>query len=94
MKIPGDFSKNRRDHRVYLRSVEVSLFREQLLARATDTRLLFPGLDPAVACELGHSDGGALFFSTYRHPYEGEKRVHAARLDAWCVRAWTLLGQT
>jgi integrase len=145
MEIPGELSKNRRDHRVYLTSVEVSLFREQLLARATGTRLVFPntagrqwnrsrfrdqiwakavaavamrdreqsggrssiydgftfhllrhtagslmalaGLDPAVACErLGHSDGGALFLRTYRHLYEGEKRVQAARLDAM-VRA-------
>jgi integrase len=145
MEIPGELSKNRRDHRVYLTSVEMSLFREQLLARASGTRLVFPnasarawnrsrfreqvwsksveaaathdrersgrgssiydgftfhllrhtagslmalaGLDPAVACErLGHSDGGALFLRTYRHLYEGEKRVQAARLDAM-VRA-------
>jgi hypothetical protein len=44
------------------------------------------GLDPAVACErLGHSGGGALFLRTYRHLYEGEKRVEAARLDAMVV---------
>ena len=30
--------------------------------------------------------GGALFLRTYRHLYEGEKRIHAARLDAF-VRA-------
>jgi integrase len=145
MEIPKEQSKNRRDHRIYLTSVEVALFREQLLARATSTSLVFPntagrqwnrsrfreqvwaksveaaakhdrersgrsssiydgftfhllrhtagslmalaGLDPAVACErLGHSDGGALFLRTYRHLYEGEKRVQAARLDAM-VRA-------
>ena len=40
------------------------------------------GLDPAVASErMGHTDGGALFFSTYRHLYEGEKRVQARRLE-------------
>ena len=42
MEIPFELSKNRRDHRIYLTSVEVALFREQLLARATGTRLLFP----------------------------------------------------
>jgi hypothetical protein len=36
------------------------------------------GLDPAVASErMAHTDGGALFLSTYRHLYEGEKRVQA-----------------
>ena len=41
------------------------------------------GLDPAVASErMAHTDGGALFLSTYRHLYEGEKRVQAARLEA------------
>ncbi len=45
------------------------------------------GYDPAVAAErMGHTDGGALFLRTYRHLYEGEKRSHAARLDAF-VRA-------
>jgi len=40
------------------------------------------GLDPAVASEwMGHTDGGALFLSTYRHLYEGEKRVQARRLE-------------
>ena len=28
------------------------------------------------------TDGGALFLRTYRHLYEGEKRVQAARLEA------------
>ena len=41
------------------------------------------GYDPAVAAErMGHKDGGALFLRTYRHLYEGEKRVNAARFDA------------
>ena len=125
--------------------VEVALLREQLLARAPGTNLVFPtpeggswnrfrfgdrvwrksvaaavrhdveavggqpsaldgftfhllrhtagslmaaaGYDPAVAAErMGHTDGGALFLRTYRHLYEGEKRLHAARLDAY-VRA-------
>jgi hypothetical protein len=44
-------------------------------------------MDPAVAAErLEHSDGGALFHKTYRHLYEGEKRVQARRLEA-LVRA-------
>jgi len=140
MPIPAELSKNKRDHRVYLTSFEVKLFREQLLARTPGTRLVFPngkgeqwnrsrfgeqvwkksveaaaksdrelnggpsvfdgftfhmlrhtagslmalaGLDPAVASErMGHTDGGALFLRTYRHLYEGEKRVQAARLEA------------
>jgi hypothetical protein len=40
--IPAELSKNKRDHRVYLTSFEVALFREQLLARAPGTRLVFP----------------------------------------------------
>ena len=45
------------------------------------------GYDPAVVAErMGHTDGGALFLRTYRHLYEGEKRVNADRLDA-LVRA-------
>jgi integrase len=152
MPIPAELSKNKREHRVYLTSTEIALFREQLMARPGGTALVFPnprgekwdrsrfreqvwtksieaaarqardasgreatvydgftfhmlrhtagslmalaGLDPAVACErLGHTDGGALFLKTYRHLYEGEKRVQAARLDA-LVRssldtAWT-----
>jgi integrase len=141
MPIPAELAKNRREHRVYLTDIEVALFREQLMARAPGTRLVFPtvegkqwdrarfrdrvwlksieaaashdraeaerelsifdgfnfhllrhtagslmavaGMDPAVAAErMGHTDGGALFLRTYRHLYEGEKRVHAARLQA------------
>ena len=141
MPIPAELAKNKREHRVYLTSVEVALFREQLMARAPGTRLVFPtpeggqwnrarfrdrvwlksvaaaakndkeeserdvsvfggftfhwlrhtagslmaiaGLDPAVASErMGHTDGGALFLKTYRHLYEGEKRVQAQRLEA------------
>ena len=41
------------------------------------------GLEAAVASEwMGHTDGGALFLRTYRHLYEGEKRVQASRLEA------------
>jgi len=141
MPIPAELSKNKREHRVYLTSLEVSLLREQLLARPPGTRLVFPNakgeqwnrsrfrdqvwakaveacakhdrekgggaasifegftfhmlrhtagslmalaeLDPAVASErMGHTDGGALFLRTYRHLYEGEKRVQASRLEA------------
>jgi integrase len=140
MPIPAELSKNKRDQRVYLTSFEVALLREQLLARAPGTPLVFPnakgeqwnrsrfgeqvwkksveaaaksdrelhgrlpsvfdgftfhmlrhtagslmalaGLDPAVASErMGHTDGGALFLRTYRHLYEGERRVQAARLE-------------
>jgi integrase len=141
MPIPAELAKNRREHRVYLTQIEISLLREQLVARAPGTRLVFPpaeggqwnrarfrdrvwvrsvqaaarhdrkqtaqedsvfdgfnfhwlrhtagslmavaGLDPAAASErMGHTDGGGLFLSTYRHLYEGEKRVQAARLEA------------
>ena len=42
------------------------------------------GYDPAVAAErIGHTDRGALFLRTYRHLYEGEKRIHTERLDAF-----------
>jgi integrase len=141
MPVPAELSKNKRDHRVYLTDLEVSLLREQLMARAPGTPLVFPtveggqwnrsrfrdrvwlkfvaaaakndreesgrassvfdgftfhwlrhkagslmavaGLDAAVASErMGHTDGGALFLRTYRHLYEGEKRVQARRLEA------------
>ena len=141
MPIPAELSKNKRDHRVYLTDLEVGLLREQLMARAPGTPLVFPtieggewnrsrfrdrvwaksvaaaakhdrvesgrdssvfdgfnfhwlrhtagslmavaGIDAAVASErMGHTDGGALFLRTYRHLYEGEKRVQALRLQA------------
>ncbi len=141
MPIPAELAKNKREHRVYLTAVEVALLREQMMARAPGTPLVFPtpeggqwdrsrfrdrvwlksvaaaarhdrqesgraasvfdgftfhwlrhtagslmavaGLDPAAASErMGHSDGGALFLKTYRHLYEGEKRLQAQRLEA------------
>jgi len=42
MTIPPRLSKNRRAHRVYLTDLEAGLFREQLLARAPGTALVFP----------------------------------------------------
>lgn len=42
MPIPAELSKNRREHRVYLTRTEISLLREQLLARPAGTRLVFP----------------------------------------------------
>jgi integrase len=42
MTIPPRLSKNRRAHRIYLTDLEVGLFREQLLARAPGTALVFP----------------------------------------------------
>lgn len=40
--VPAELAKNRRDHRIYLTELEVALFREQLLARAAGTQLVFP----------------------------------------------------
>jgi integrase len=42
MMIPPRLSKNRRAHRIYLTDLEAGLFREQLLARAPGTALVFP----------------------------------------------------
>ena len=42
MPIPAELAKNRREHRVYLTKVEVALLREQLMARAPGTTLVFP----------------------------------------------------
>ena len=54
-----------------------------LLRHTAGSLMAAAGLDPAVAWErLGHTDGGALFLRTYRHLYEGEKRIQAERLEA------------
>jgi len=62
-----------------------SVFREftfHLLRHTAASLMALAGMDPAVAAErLEHSDGGALFLKTYRHLYEGEKRIQAKRLD-------------
>jgi integrase len=42
LEVPQALAKNRREHRIQLTPVEVKLFREQLLARAGSTRLVFP----------------------------------------------------
>lgn len=42
MLAPAELQKNRCEHLVYLTDVEKQLFREQLLARAAGTRLVFP----------------------------------------------------
>ncbi len=42
ISIPRSLAKNRRDHRVFLTAGEVTLLREQLVARPRRTRLLFP----------------------------------------------------
>ncbi len=42
MTIPAALAKNKREHRVYLTSTEITLFREQLLVRPTGTNLVFP----------------------------------------------------
>ena len=69
-------------------------FTFHMLRHTAGSLMALAGLDPAVACErLGHTDGGALFLKTYRHLYEGEKRIQADRLDALVQssldRAWT-----
>jgi integrase len=40
--IPGRLAKNGRPHQIYLTPTEVGLFREQLVARAAGTALVFP----------------------------------------------------
>jgi integrase len=42
MRVDAALAKNRRDHRVFLTTVETQLFREQLLVRAPGTPLVFP----------------------------------------------------
>ena len=42
MPIPEELAKNKSEHRVYLTSVEVALLREQMMARAPGTSLVFP----------------------------------------------------
>jgi hypothetical protein len=42
MPIPEELAKNKTEHRVYLTSIEVVLRREQLVARAPGTPLVFP----------------------------------------------------
>jgi integrase len=44
MPIPAELAKNKREHRIYLTTLEVGLLPEQLMARATGTRLVFPNL--------------------------------------------------
>jgi hypothetical protein len=43
---------------------------------------------------MGHTDGGGLFLRTYRHRYEGEKRIHAERLRRKPRRAAEVSGRT
>ncbi|HVN62431.1 MAG TPA: tyrosine-type recombinase/integrase, partial [Gaiellaceae bacterium] len=58
-------------------------FTFHMLRHTAGSLMALAGLDPAVASErMGHTDGGALFLRTYRHLYEGEKRVQAERLEA------------
>jgi integrase len=42
MTIPSGLAKNRKEHRIYLTRVEVSLLTEQLVARAAGASLVFP----------------------------------------------------
>lgn len=58
-------------------------FTFHLLRHTAGSIMAVAGMEPAVAAErMGHTDGGALFLRTYRHLYEGEKRIHAERLQA------------
>jgi integrase len=43
--IPAMLAKRRREHRIYLTELEASLLREQLLARAPGTSLVFPTVE-------------------------------------------------
>jgi hypothetical protein len=45
MTIPAALAKRRREHRIYLTELEVGLLREQLLARAAGTSLVFPTVE-------------------------------------------------
>jgi integrase len=45
LTIPAALSKRRREHRIYLTELEVALLREQLLARAPGTSLVFPTVE-------------------------------------------------
>jgi len=79
-------AKNDRDARATETSV-FDGFNFHLLRHTAGSLMALAGFDPAVAAErLTHTDGGALFLRTYRHLYEGEKRINADRLDA-LVRA-------
>ena len=57
-------------------------FTFHLIRHTAASLMALAGMDPAVAAErLEHNDGGALFLKTYRHLYEGEKRIQAMRLE-------------
>ena len=43
--IPAALAKRRREHRIYLTELEASLLREQLMARAAGTSLVFPTVE-------------------------------------------------
>ena len=45
LTIPEALAKRRREHRIYLTELEVTLFREQLLARPGGTPLIFPTIE-------------------------------------------------
>jgi len=58
-------------------------FTIHMLRHTAASLMALAGMDPTAAAErLEHSDGGALFYKTYRHLYEGEKREQAKRLEA------------
>jgi integrase len=61
-------------------------FRFHWLRHTAGSLMAVAGMEPAVAAErMGHTDGGGLYLRTYRHLYEGEKRIHADRLQAYVL---------
>lgn len=70
MTAPAELQKNGQDHRVCLTSIEVALFKEQLLARTNGTSLVFPT-----------SRGRAWNSSTFRKVVWADALVAAARVD-------------
>ena len=70
-------------------------FTFHLLRHTAGSLMAVAGMEPAVAAErMGHTDGGALFLRTYRHLYEGEKRIHAERLQAHVLASLDEKGTT
>lgn len=57
MSIPAALAKNRQDHSIYLTPLEVSLLREQLLARPSGTAFVFPTASGKRWTESGFREG-------------------------------------
>lgn len=62
-------------------------FTFHLLRHTAGSLMALAGMEPPVAAErLGHTDGGALFLSTYRHLYEHERKKQVAKLGRMVER--------